>query len=96
MQSNRPNEMEKLTETITKCLFAIERVERVLTNNEMNNDKGLVAQVQEHETRIANIEAFCKVYEHEKKESEKRINRNFALIGLIFVLIQIFISIKKP
>lgn len=96
MTPNRPNEMEKLTEAITKCLFAIERVERVLTNNEMNNDKGLVAQVQEHDERLTEMEAFCKVYEHERTQSEKRINRNFAIIGLAFVIIQIFISIKKP
>ena len=70
-----------------------ERIENVLGSNSLNNNKGLVAVVQEHSTEIATIKMFVNGIQEEKSKSEKSRNWGIAIFGIVLTAIQTAIAI---
>lgn len=89
---NTPEQMERFTETLTKLLFSMERVENILTNNALNNGKGLVAQVQDQDKRLRDVETFIEVYDSHKAMQEKETNKAIAKMGVWAAIAGIIIS----
>lgn len=89
------NTIEEFKRLLWKCVSSIERVENLLTNNDMNNNNGLVATVQDHATKLGELESFKKLYEYERVERDKRNNRNMVVMALVFTAVQIALSFKK-
>ena len=86
-------------ELLYKQAAATERIENALVSNSFNNNRGLIAQVQEHEVHINELNQFKKDCIEEKIEAEKKEaisiskqNRNLAVMGLVFVVVQIAIN----
>lgn len=82
-----------LLETQFKQAAATERIEMLLGSNALNNNMGLVAQVQDHTKRLVEIESYVKTSVIGKTEGEKRSSKNMIVIGLIFTVVQILISV---
>lgn len=86
--------MEEIKLALWKCVASIEKVENLLTNNDMNNNKGLVAIVQDHSKEISDLQGFRQLYEYERVERDKRNNRNMVIMALVFTAVQIALSFK--
>ena len=84
--------MEEIKRVLWKCVASIERVENLLTNNDMNNGKGLVAQVQDHDKRLNSVETFIQVQDAHKDMQEKETNKAIAKMGVWAAVAGVIVS----
>ena len=92
LEQSEHDSMEEIKRALWKCVASIERLENLLTNNEMNNGRGLVAQVQEQGKRLSDVETFVKVYEAHKELQEKETNKAIAKMGVWAAVAGVVIS----
>lgn len=85
--------VSETSEQLYKQAASTERIENVLGSNSLNNNKGLVAVVQEHSTEIATIKMFVNNIQEEKSKSEKSRNWGIAIFGIVLTAIQTAIAI---
>lgn len=85
--------VSETSEQLYKQAASTERIENVLGSNSLNNNKGLVAVVQEHSTKISTIEMFVNSIQEEKAKSEKSRNWGIAIFGIVLTAIQTAIAI---
>lgn len=85
--------VSETSEQLYKQAASTERIENVLGSNSLNNNKGVVAVVQEHSTEIAKINMFISNVEFEKSKSEKSRNWGIAIFGIVLTAIQTAIAI---
>ena len=81
------------SEQLYKQAASTERIENVLGSNSLNNNRGLVATVQEHSTKISTIEMFVSNIQAERTKSEKSKNWGIAIFGIVLTVIQTAIAI---
>lgn len=85
--------VSETSEQLYKQAASTERIENVLGSNSLNNNKGIVAIVQEHATEIAKINQFVNTFQAEKATSEKSRNWGIAIFGIVLTAIQTAIAI---